>query len=87
VTFADAQHLSAEFMSRFLFDWASLPSLALGTNNSALSEIGNEYGFEQVFAQESFDCIPCVANPCPPNIIFTSGLILRMFCASNFAKV
>ena len=39
-------------MFRFLFDWAPLPSLALATNNSALSEIGNDYGFEQVFAQE-----------------------------------
>lgn len=51
-SFADAQHLSAEFTSRFLFDRASLASLALGTNNSAISAIGNDYGFEQVFARE-----------------------------------
>ena len=51
-SFADAQHLSAEFTSRFLFDRAPLPSLALGTNNSALSAIGNDYGFEQVYARE-----------------------------------
>ena len=51
-SFADAQHLSAEFTSRFLFDRAPLASLALGTNNSAISAIGNDYGFEQVFARE-----------------------------------
>ena len=51
-SFADAQHLSAEFVSRFNIDRAPLASLALGTNNSAFSAIGNDYGFEQVFARE-----------------------------------
>ena len=51
-SFADAQHLSAEFTSRFLFDRAPLPSLALGTNNSAISAIGNDYGYEFVFSRE-----------------------------------
>ena len=51
-SFADAQHLSAEFTSRFLFDRAPLASLALATNNSAISAIGNDYGYEQVFARE-----------------------------------
>ena len=51
-SFADAQHLSAEFTSRFLFERAPLASLTLGTNNSAMSAIGNDYGYEQVFARE-----------------------------------
>ena len=51
-SFADAQHLSAELTSRFLFDRAPLASLALGTNNSAISAIGNDYGYDQVFARE-----------------------------------
>ena len=51
-SFADAQHLSAEFTSRFMFDRAPLASLTLGTNNSAISAIGNDYGYEQVFARE-----------------------------------
>ncbi len=51
-SFADAQHLSAEFTSRFMFNRAPLASLALGTNSSAISAIGNDYGYEQVFARE-----------------------------------
>ena len=51
-SFADAQHLSAEFTSRFLFDRPGLPSLALGTNSSAMTAIGNDYGYENVFARE-----------------------------------
>ena len=51
-SFADAQHLSAEFTSRLIFDRAPLASIALGTNNSALSAVGNDYGYDQVFAHE-----------------------------------
>lgn len=51
-SFADAQHLSAEFVSRFKFDRAPLASLALGTNNSAISAIGNDYGYDKVFSRE-----------------------------------
>ena len=51
-SFADAQHLSAEFISRFMFDRAPLASIVLGANNSAISAIGNDYGYEKVFARE-----------------------------------
>ncbi len=51
-SFADAQHLSAEFTSRFMFDRAPMASLVLGANNSAISAIGNDYGYEQIFARE-----------------------------------
>lgn len=51
-SFADAQHLSAEFTSRFQIDRTPLPSLALGTNNSAISAIGNDYGYDKVFSRE-----------------------------------
>jgi D-sedoheptulose 7-phosphate isomerase len=51
-SFADAQHISAEFTSRFLIDRAPLASLALGTNSSAMSAIGNDYGYENIFARE-----------------------------------
>ena len=51
-SFADAQHLSAELTSRFLVTRAPLASLALGTNSSSLSAIGNDFGYEHVFARE-----------------------------------
>lgn len=51
-SFADAQHLAAEFVSRFMRDRAPLPAIALGTNSSNLSAIGNDYGYRFVFARE-----------------------------------
>lgn len=51
-SFADAQHISAEFTSRYMVDRESLPSICLGTNNSAFSAIGNDYGYDEVFARE-----------------------------------
>ena len=51
-SFGDSQHISAEFTSRFLFDRAPLASIALGTNSSAITAIGNDYGFDQVFSRE-----------------------------------
>lgn len=51
-SFADAQHLSAEFTSRFLFERPGLASLALGTNSSSMTAIGNDYGYENVFSRE-----------------------------------
>ena len=51
-SFGDAQHISAEFTSRFLFDRAPLASIALGANSSAITAIGNDYGYDQVFARE-----------------------------------
>jgi len=49
---ADAQHIAAELMSRFLSDRAPLPAIALTTDSSALTAIGNDYGFEQVFERQ-----------------------------------
>ena len=51
-SFADSQHLSAEFVSRFLFDRDPLASIALGTNSSTITAAGNDYGFDHVFARE-----------------------------------
>jgi len=51
-SFSDAQHLSTEFVSRFRFDRMALASIALGTNSSSMSAIGNDYGFENIFARE-----------------------------------
>lgn len=51
-SFADSQHLAAEFTSRFLFDRDSLPAIALATNSSSLTAIGNDYDFENIFSRE-----------------------------------
>jgi len=49
---ADAQHLAAEFVGRFIKDRAPLAAIALTTDTSALTAIGNDYGFDQVFARQ-----------------------------------
>jgi len=86
-SFADAQHLSAEFTSRFLFDRPGLPSLALGTNSSAMTAIGNDYGYENVFARE----IQAIATPADVLIAITtsgnSGNILKALEAAKEANV
>lgn len=48
---SDAQHLAAEWAGRFKNDRAALPALALTANTSDLTAIGNDYGFDQVFAR------------------------------------
>lgn len=82
-SFADAQHLSAEFTSRFLLDRPSLPSLALGTNSSTMTAIGNDYGYENVFARE----IQAIAAPEDILIaITTSGKSANIIKALTAAK-
>ena len=49
---ADAQHLAAEFTGRYLKERRALPALALHGNSSAVTAIGNDYGFELVFARQ-----------------------------------
>lgn len=49
---ADSQHLAAEFVSRFNFDRPGLPSIALTTDTSMLTAIGNDYGFENLFSRQ-----------------------------------
>ncbi len=49
---ADAQHLAAEFIGRYLKERRALPALALSVNLSSLTAIGNDYGFDLVFARQ-----------------------------------
>ncbi len=82
-SFADAQHISAEFTSRFMFDRAPLPSMALGTNNSSISAIGNDYGYEHVFARE----LEAIAKPEDVFIpISTSGDSINILAAVKLAE-
>jgi D-sedoheptulose 7-phosphate isomerase len=49
---ADAQHIAGEFVSRFAFDRPGLPALALTTDTSILTAIGNDYGYANLFSRQ-----------------------------------
>jgi len=49
---ADAQHWAGELVSRFHYDRPGLPAIALTTDSSILTAIGNDYGYERVFARQ-----------------------------------
>jgi D-sedoheptulose 7-phosphate isomerase len=49
---ADAQHIAAEFTGRFVKERRSLPAIALTTDTSVLTSIGNDYGFDHVFERQ-----------------------------------
>src|SRR6185436_5858696 len=49
---ADAQHIAAEFVGRFLRERRPLPAIALTTDTSALTAIANDYGYDDVFARQ-----------------------------------
>jgi D-sedoheptulose 7-phosphate isomerase len=49
---ADAQHIAAEFVNRFLIERPSLPAIALTTDTSILTSIANDYDFADVFAKQ-----------------------------------
>ena len=49
---ADAQHLAAEFVGRFVRERTGLPAIALTTDSSILTAVGNDYGFDRVFARQ-----------------------------------
>ncbi len=73
---ADAQHIAAEFTGRFEAERRPLPAIALTTDTSALTAIGNDYGFEHVFARQltalarSGDCLIAISTSGnSPNIL------------------
>ena len=49
---ADAQHIAAELVGRYGFDRPSIPSLALTTDTSNLTAIGNDYGYDKIFSRQ-----------------------------------
>jgi D-sedoheptulose 7-phosphate isomerase len=49
---ADAQHIAAEFVGRFMPERPAIPALSLAVDPSAVTAIGNDYGFERVFARQ-----------------------------------
>jgi D-sedoheptulose 7-phosphate isomerase len=49
---ADAQHIAAEFVGRFIPDRVALPAISLATDTSALTALGNDYGYDLVFSRQ-----------------------------------
>ena len=84
---ADAQHIAAELTGRFLRERRPIRAIALHANTSALTAIGNDYGFERVFARELY------AHARPADVLLaisTSGNspnILRAIEAARQSKV
>jgi D-sedoheptulose 7-phosphate isomerase len=80
---ADAQHIAAEFVSRFNFDRPGLPALALTTDTSILTAVGNDYGYDQLFKRQ------VEANGVPGDVflgISTSGNSPNVLLALEAAR-
>lgn len=80
---ADAQHIAGEFVSRFNFDRPGLPAIALTTDTSILTAIGNDYGYEKLFSRQ----IQALANK--GDVLFcysTSGESPNILIACEEAK-
>jgi D-sedoheptulose 7-phosphate isomerase len=80
---ADAQHIAAEFVGRYKYDRTPLPAIALTTDSSILTAVGNDFGFDGVFTRQ----VRALARP---NDLFwaisTSGHSRNVFVAMQCAK-
>jgi D-sedoheptulose 7-phosphate isomerase len=80
---ADAQHLAAELTGRFEAERRAYPAIALTTDSSALTAIGNDYGFESVFSRQ----VEALANPGDVlMVISTSGNSANLLTATASAQ-
>ncbi len=80
---ADAQHIAAEFVSRFRRERRGLPAIALTTDTSILTAISNDYGYERVFARQ----IEALGRPGDMVIgISTSGISASVIAAMRAAR-
>ncbi|PLX84772.1 MAG: phosphoheptose isomerase [Desulfuromonas sp.] len=80
---ADAQHFAAEMVGRFLMERKALPALALTTDSSILTALGNDYGFERVFSRQ----VEALAAPGDVVIgISTSGNSENVLAAMKAAR-
>jgi D-sedoheptulose 7-phosphate isomerase len=80
---ADAQHIAAEFVGRFLKERQALPAIALTCNTSILTAVGNDYDFSQIFARQvraSVRPSDCVVG------ISTSGQSANVIAALQAAR-
>ena len=80
---ADAQHTAAELVGRYQSERKGLPALALTTDTSVLTSIGNDYGYETIFERQ----IEALAKPVDTVVAFsTSGTSENIYRAMKAAK-
>lgn len=80
---ADAQHIAAEFVNRFLMERPPLPAIALTTDSSVLTSIGNDYSYHEIFAKQ----IKALGRPGDVALaISTSGNSLNILAAIDACK-
>jgi D-sedoheptulose 7-phosphate isomerase len=84
---ADAQHLAAEIVGRFRLERRGLPAIALSTDTSILTAVGNDYGFDAVFrrqveahAQQGDVVIGISTSGSSPNVLSALCLAREMGC-------
>ncbi len=81
---ADAQHIAGEFVGRYLRERRALPAVALNADTTILTAIGNDYGFDRVFARQ----VEALARPGDVLVaISTSGNSPDVLAAVEAAKV
>ncbi|MEX0764807.1 MAG: SIS domain-containing protein [Nitrosopumilaceae archaeon] len=80
---SDAQHMAAELVGRYLHNRRSLPAIALTTDSSILTAIGNDYGFDQIFARQ---CESLVERGDVVIAISTSGRSINVIKGIKMAK-
>ena len=77
---ADAQHLAAELVGRFILERKALPAIAMTTDSSILTAVGNDYGFENIFSRQ----VEALGSPGDLLVgISTSGNSVNWQCASH----
>ena len=80
---ADAQHIAGELVSRFFFDRPALKAVALTTDTSILTAIGNDYGYDRVFSRQ----VEALGSPGDILVgISTSGSSKNIIAAFEVAK-
>ena len=80
---ADSQHFAAEFTGRYVKERSGLPMIALTTDSSALTAIGNDYGIEHIFSKQ----VSAIGRECDLLIgISTSGNSVNIIEAFKVAK-
>ena len=83
---ADAQHFAAEIVGRFKLERRALPAIALSTDTSILTAVGNDYGFDQVFRRqveahaETGDVVVGISTSGSSNNVYGALLLARERC-------